>query len=219
MSAPFVDDPNYEFNRRLLDRLSDLERRLQLQERIEHGKVITTLSNATLYAPNITNLSSPSYALTWDNATGRIHSTALVSVPTVRVKRNSTSTIPTAAWTAISFAAEVFDTDNMWVSGSSTRITFNTAGKYIVGAFYSLLNNTSGGPTRAWSLRTNGANYYARKDYAASTFEIRDGTTDLISVAAADYMELVVYQDSGANMTAGYLTDSAPIMYAVKVSD
>lgn len=76
-SATFLNDPDYEFNRRLLDRLSDLERRLQSVERQEPGKVISTLSQAAIYAPNIVSLASPSYSLTWDNATGRIYYTAL----------------------------------------------------------------------------------------------------------------------------------------------
>lgn len=53
-SAPFINDPDYEFNRKILERLNELERRLQAQERNEYGRAITTLPNAITASSTIT---------------------------------------------------------------------------------------------------------------------------------------------------------------------
>lgn len=62
---------------RLTERVKDLEREIKSLRSIEYGAAINRLTNAAVYAPNITSLASPSYSLTWNNADGRIHYTAL----------------------------------------------------------------------------------------------------------------------------------------------
>lgn len=53
-SSIWLNDPDYELNRALLARIANLEQRLQVVERQEQGKVITTLSNAITASSTIT---------------------------------------------------------------------------------------------------------------------------------------------------------------------
>lgn len=56
------------------------------------------------------------------------------SRPRVKVTSGVVAAVPNNTPTNIPFTTEVFDTNNMWVVGTPDRITFQTAGMYIIGA-------------------------------------------------------------------------------------
>lgn len=119
--------------------------------------------------------------------------------PKVKVYRSTDKTITTATETAVDFDTEVFDTHNMWVSSSATRITFRESGTYLVIGRIKWAGNATG--IREVQLRVNGT------DNIDHEFEAPGNTTVISQQCAVlypfnvnDYIELVVRQASGGDL-------------------
>jgi hypothetical protein len=135
---------------------------------------------------------------------------SLANPPACRVYHNTTQSIGDATEVTVAFNAERFDTNTMHdTATNNSRITFNTAGLYVVhftGALpalttYSLIYAVIivNGATRiAYDLKT------PTTFSAAPVFNVN--TT--YKFAAADYAQVLVYQDNTAN-TAQNLASSA----------
>jgi hypothetical protein len=129
------------------------------------------------------------------------------SPPACRVRRTTPQSVPTATETAVTFDAERYDTDTMHSTASLTsRVTFTTAGVYDVDGGVSFAANGTG--LRQVGIRLNGTTYLK----LVLTAVAAAGSSTILSVsttykfAAADYVELVVYQSSGGGLdveTAG----------------
>lgn len=120
--------------------------------------------------------------------------------------------------TAITMTSEVFDTDNMWSSGWPARLTINTPGKYLItGQIRWYANST--GYRKAW-IRVNGSPALAVETVGAvSTASV---TTDhslatVTYLAAGDYVELLVKQNSGSNVSVYAGTSYVSQLSAVKL--
>ncbi len=109
----------------------------------------------------------------------------------------SISGVTTAA--AISFGAEAFDNDNMWASGSPTRMTTPRAGVYRV-EFSALVTFTAETYVLTFSLRKNGVevrSFVYRENWRwfnGDTFTVT--FSDIESLAANDYLEVFHSGDS-----------------------
>jgi hypothetical protein len=133
--------------------------------------------------------------------------------PACRVFRAAAGThTSTGNFQAITFDTQSLDTeepsDNMWVVGSATRITFKTAGVYQVGGIATFAFNTSG--FRAAVIRLNGTTDIARHDQgSAPAAAINVGLLPhtLYSFAVNDYIELLAFQSSGGNLAYSVGTD------------
>lgn len=110
--------------------------------------------------------------------------------------------IPSATWTAVTLASEVWDTDNFHSTASNTsRMTIpaGLGGKYRATAGTAF--DAGGTGDRYIAIRVNGAvltggsTVDVRAPHASLTAD-RSGSLD-VDVVAGDYVELYVYQDSG----------------------
>lgn len=127
----------------------------------------------------------------------------LANPPTCRVFRSTTQTLTTGVAAAIAFDSERFDTDTMHSTVSNTeRITFTTAGVYVVTGILTYASNATG--NRVTYIRINGA---ASLGYDLRAAVSGDTTNAIVTTtykfAAADYVELIGIQNSGGNLLTG----------------
>lgn len=119
-----------------------------------------------------------------------------------KIYRTTTQSISSGAWTAISFDSERFDTDSMHESVTHpTRITFNTAGKWMVAGNYQIAANGTG--TRWIAIYPNGSSTALAQfgpNPGTASFDARMNVALIHDFAVNDYIELQVYQDSGGNL-------------------
>lgn len=122
-------------------------------------------------------------------------------VPSCRVDQIADQVITQLTFTPITFDAEIYDTDSMHDPGvNPTRVTAQTAGVYSVDAGVLWQFNANGG--RVIQIKKNGVESVARQDQdsaATLTRAANVGTT--VKLDVGDYLELVVYQDSGGNLS------------------
>jgi hypothetical protein len=142
--------------------------------------------------------------------------TFLANPPKARVYNSANISIPDVTDTALTFNSERFDTDTMHSTVSNTgRITFTTAGTYLVGATVEFAANATG--RRHLHLRVNGSTYIAGERAPSATA----ADTALLSVAtlyafsAADYVEVVVYQNSTAALNVTAAGNRSPEFWAI----
>lgn len=143
--------------------------------------------------------------------------TFLHGPPACRLYNSTTQAIASGAVHTISFDTERFDTDGMHVSGSPTHITFNTAGKYLVGATISM--HSSAATLINPTIRLNATSFIASAQIApiaSQNTEIAIGT--IYQFAAADFIELGVFHNAGVNVNSDNFTDYAPCLWALWVS-
>lgn len=117
-----------------------------------------------------------------------------------RVYNDANIAVATGVGTALTFNTERYDTGNFHSTSSNTsRLTAPTAGLYTVGACVAWAGNATG--VRAASLRVNGTDVIARElvDIDSATTHTHNVSTEY-QLAAGDYVEVVVAQDSGGNL-------------------
>jgi len=118
-----------------------------------------------------------------------------------RVYASSAQTISNATDTKLAFANETFDTDSFHSNvTNNTRITIpaGLGGYYRVTANSGFLSNASG--RRIMAIALNGTNVSQVETTANASAEPAASLTDIYSLAAADYLEINVYQTSGGNL-------------------
>ena len=108
--------------------------------------------------------------------------------------------IVNTTYTALTFSAEQFDTDAIHDTSTNTsRFTITTPGIYQMNAWVGV-SGSSAGSIRVCAIRTNGTNYLW---YALSTPILNSiNVSGVYNLALNDYVEFIVYQDSGVTMTA-----------------
>lgn len=129
-------------------------------------------------------------------------------------------TIGNATWTTLSLDSEVYDTDTMHDTvTNNSRITFKTAGKYLVQGLIGYGQDATGSRgcgiyknNTSWEVAVRvanvGASYYT---YAAAQ------TVSEFSVN--DYIELKAWQNSGGDLVAMGGGVNVPIFLAIKVGE
>lgn len=123
----------------------------------------------------------------------------LIVPPSVSVKRASAQSISNTTWTAVSWDTELWDTDSMWSSTPNpTRLTIGTTGLYCVNANVTF-TNTASGIGRIVGIRTNGTTVNAvQYQYQLGVgFLAVNHVQAILDLTATDYLEVIVYQDSG----------------------
>jgi hypothetical protein len=118
------------------------------------------------------------------------------------IYKSASQTISTSTVTAVSFNTESFDTDSMHDNVTdNTRITIpaGKAGKYQVNSTILFANNTTG--LRRIELWLNGS-LFQQDSMAVSSNDGRAFMTiaSVLNLAAADYIEIYVFQSSGGNL-------------------
>ena len=142
----------------------------------------------------------------------------LANPPKVRCYNSALISVANSTGQALTFNSERFDTDTMHsTSVNTSRITFTTAGTYLVGGSLQWDTNTTG--YRSVSLRLNGATPISNVSSATRADGFLDQSiSSLYAFAAADYLELVVIQTSGGALNVPAAGNNSPEFYAVWVS-
>lgn len=119
--------------------------------------------------------------------------------PVCSVTSSDTTSIASGTFTAMPFAGETLDTDNMHSTvTNNSRVTFNTAGWYRINSVHHWATNTTG--SRGGYIRLNGTTIidgtYVQQA-AGSFFTSVQTPTFIGQFAVNDYIELMAYQNSG----------------------
>jgi hypothetical protein len=102
--------------------------------------------------------------------------------------------------TVLAFDTERWDTNSMHDNvTNNSRLTCKTAGKYLVCAQCRFASNATGG--RTMMLRINGSTIVAITGYPAINGDNTGvGVMSVLNLAVNDYVETLVYQNSGGNL-------------------
>lgn len=155
---------------------------------------------------------------------GQIIRASHAFTPACRVTRTAVQSIPDAGTpTAVEFTSERFDNDTMHdTSTNNTRITFTSAGIYVVG-FHGMFAGAADYNRAFCIIRLNGVTELCRSTpYASSvstTPQLDVSTMD--SFVAGDYVEALVFQDNTANVARNLeQTDRrSPEFYAGRIGE
>lgn len=136
------------------------------------------------------------------NANVRDNPTWLRSPPATRAYRQTDMAVSNAAFNVLSpIDSERFDTDTMHsISTNTSRITFTTAGVYLVVGHVEWDGNATG--LRHTSIHLNSTTRLAAMETTTLGAGATTGQTvsTVWKFAAADYVEIYLYQNSGTNI-------------------
>jgi hypothetical protein len=125
----------------------------------------------------------------------------LANPPACRIYNSASINVPTATLTVLTFNSERFDTDSMHVlTPNPGRITFNTAGIYIVTGHVQF-NNSSAAGYRYVDIFLNGSTAIGiHRQTAVVVDQTNITVTATYKMAATNWVELRAYQTSGGNL-------------------
>lgn len=130
--------------------------------------------------------------------------------PHARVFNSAGGAIADVTDTALQFNTERVDVGNMWTSGANTRLTVPTGG----GGFYMIHGSNqwaaSASGYRALAIRLNGTTAIARVVVGGQNALQEQNVTALYQLAVGDYVELVVYQNTGGNLNVNSSGNTSP---------
>ena len=138
-----------------------------------------------------------------------------------RLYKTGAQTISNATTTAMTWNAEVFDTDSFHdnvTNNSRITIPSGKGGKYTVGAQWTWAGNTTS--FRIAYFTVNGAQdkeAYSTRDPSVYSGRANYVLQDVLSLSAGDYVELKCYQNSGGNLNieGGNYSNGATLFYCV----
>jgi hypothetical protein len=142
------------------------------------------------------------------------------SAPCARVFNSTDLAIPNTTHTILAFDSERYDTDTIHSTSSNTsRLTCVTPGVYAISAHVSFAPSAAG-TLRAVHIRLNGATFIA-VNYdppVGGGFSTNVSVSTQYRLAAGDYVEVDVYQDSGGSLNVQAAGNYSPEFGLVKVS-
>lgn len=120
----------------------------------------------------------------------------LANPPCARVFHNAAQSIANTTFAALAFNSERYDVDTMHSTVTNTsRLTCNTPGLYHLEASVEFAGNATN--TRQAMIRLNGTTYIARSTSPGVTVDQSLVVSCDYRLSATDYVELVVWQNSG----------------------
>lgn len=127
---------------------------------------------------------------------------SITNPPACKVYKTTSTTIPNNTATFLSFDAIYYDTDTMHSGVNPTRITFTTAGTYVVN--FNCAWNKSSDPFREAFIRVNGNNSITigadEKNAGDADLFVGHSITVMETFNAGDYIEAAVQQATGGNL-------------------
>lgn len=131
-----------------------------------------------------------------DNTVGP---TKVTSWPAAKVSKAAVQAIPNNTITKCTFDTEAFDTDAIHESVTNpTRLTIVTAGVYQIDANMELVANAAG--IRFGYLYLNNAIYLQLDGLTSGSLPCCIHIPAMIKLAAGDYIEMALYQNTGGNL-------------------
>lgn len=149
----------------------------------------------------------------------------VLNMPRIKLQRSTDQSIPNGVLTGVIFDApvepEAWNSDNMWAAITPGRIICKTPGVYLVMAEAGFAVGLGGNYRFGYIAKSGSALRYGadvRVPQAAAQATIR--CADAISLNANDFVEFVIYQDSGAalNIDLGAFTSASAKMSATLMS-
>lgn len=139
----------------------------------------------------------------------------LADPPACRVYHNASQSISANTETTVAFNSERFDTDSMHdTATNNSRITFNTAGLYVVTANIGWAAGT-GSWTTYTNIRMDGATTIAsQQNWTATGLGTAVNLTATYKFTAGQYVEVRVWQNSGTlgiNSVNGYTPEFSAV--------
>lgn len=125
---------------------------------------------------------------------------AVSSPPRCHVTHNANQSVANDTNVVLAFNTERYDTDTMHdTATNNSRITFTTAGLYIV-TLIATFASTSAAGDRALYIRKNGRDYLggSEKGPTSTSFETGHQVTVQEMFQAGEYVEAIAKQDSGS---------------------
>ncbi len=134
-----------------------------------------------------------------------------------RAYNNATQSITTATLTALSLNSERYDTYAIHDTvTNNTRLTIPTTGKYNLGGLAVFASNSTG--YREIRIRLNGSTVIASNSYVAVNGDWTRLNVDThYQFTAGDYIELMVYQTSGGNLSTVQTENTGAEFYIARV--
>ena len=126
-----------------------------------------------------------------------------------RVGRTTNQSIPNVSNTAISFNVSRYNTNQIWDSGSPTRLTCKTAGKYLIGGCFRFEGNTVG--NRFLIILLNGVSQIVVGESTGSS--TISNASCVYSLAVNDYVQMIAFQNSGQSLNILYEPLFTPEFY------
>lgn len=140
---------------------------------------------------------------------------AVLAPPSCQAFNSAAQSIPDSFGTVVALDSERYDTDTMHDNvTNNSRITFKTAGIYVVTFLSSWAANLTG--DRQTNIRKNGSDFLglnARKAVNSASIETGQGITIQEFFEVGEYVEALVKQDSGGALNL-LATRYSPILSA-----
>lgn len=147
----------------------------------------------------------------------------LLAPPLAVLRQTVAQSTANSAWTAISFDTEDFDRDGGHsTSTNASRYVAQTTGWYLVVGSCGWASNTTG--IRAFGIVQNGDlnnSMYGRVQIAPATGTFGTSVSSMAFLylnAGTDYVEIYMFQNSGAALNTGVAGVDAPRMQVVWLS-
>lgn len=145
----------------------------------------------------------------------------VLSAPMARVYHDANQSIADSTWTTLAFNQERFDTDTIHdTATNNSRLTIQTAGKYILFANVEFDVNGTGGRGLRIILNgdtTNGIIGQVLLPATAAASQRMVIATPPYDFSAGDYVELQVWQNSGGARTVAAIAAYSPEFGIVRV--
>ncbi|HXI17890.1 MAG TPA: hypothetical protein VNM48_16130 [Chloroflexota bacterium] len=160
------------------------------------------------------------HALSGGDHTGALALSQLPTVPSCRVYNSAAQSIPNNAETAVTLDSERFDASGLHSTTVNTSRFAVPAG---LGGIYEITGNaqispSSAGTRRYGAIRLNGTTLLAVSEGIISATQPAWFTpTGIYSLAAGDYVELVVFQNSGGALNSVASPNTSPEFSMVRV--
>lgn len=138
--------------------------------------------------------------------------------PTCRVYRDSAQTIPHDTATVVAFTTVRWNTHNMFDS-TNYSIVVPYDGVYLVGGHVRWATNATG--IRRLALRVNGSTFVGVQDLpnGSSVDKVSNQSISLISLSALDYVQVLVTQQSTADLDIEYSAQRTPEFWCARIVD
>lgn len=148
----------------------------------------------------------------------------LAQPPSARVRNSGPISVPPSD-VQLTFDTEEFDTDSMFASTQAARLTFNTAGKYMVGTGFEFqdVNNRVGGTLWVNTTGTTGTEIAADQTHPSSAASgVLDPAIQLVTIYAFSTGDFATVRAdnfvAGSTFTVAALADSSPVFWATWLS-